>query len=71
MTEESFRIADGRINFKDLGSYNKRVKIQLGFHVNWRRSGWLQKTRPKRYKCISRDHAKHRRMAHTRMKKVR
>lgn len=71
MSEESFRIADGRISFRELGSYRRGEKTMLGFHIEWRRSGARFRQHPNWWKCWSRDHAKHRRMAHTRMIKVR
>ncbi len=71
MTEEAFRIADGRICFRDLGQYQRGCKTMHGCHIQWRKGGARFKRHPKSYKCLSRDHVKHRRLAHTRMKKVR
>lgn len=66
----AFEIADGRICFQQLGSYRRGSRTMFGFRVQWRRAGARFRLHPKAWKCLSRDHAKHRMLAHTRMKKV-
>lgn len=62
-------IADGRICFKELGSYVRSYKIRT--NIKWKRQGAWFRLHPKWYKCLSKDNYKLRVSAHIRMKKVR